>query len=870
MRPSEIANAIKPFVLGWIKDVSSNSGSSGGAGTGVAVHDFLGPYHTRPSLSAGQFLASPAAATGLPDFRSIALSDIQSVADTRYALAGRLINAGGGLTGGGALTADVTIDVGAGTGITVGADAVNVNQGFAFSWSASHAFGAGLTVSGANTITFGGDVTLSRSTADLLALGANDSIGTASFTSGFAGSGWRVNYAVATGYSAEVDNLVVRQQMRVYELLIQKIRSGNGSYLFAPGGKVSAVTGGPTYTLTFDTDHGLASNGTTQKDLVRAQKFDLGLGGVYTSVLQIESIISTTQLTATVISGAVPAVGYEYVRFGNTGDTNRQGGVYVTADDTNAPYIDVFDGVTSSADWQSTTKTKVRLGKLNGITDALFGALTGYGLYTQSGYFTGGIRATSGRIDGVLDIGTGGGIFQGTGTFATPTTGLKIWNDGGVGRMGGWSAGAPQWSINTSGQFVAGTVSYSGGYGSAQTDDRLRISASGVRFGVLPFVDNGHTIKHIEWANGITYVGKATGPLPYFNTYLDEPFESGVFQTSWAYWDTHARWALNGAEIELISDVKSSLGVREEYIIMRGARVRLETALAATSGILVGTATGAGAGDIYASGVAQLGSTANSYAPNVASNLLLNSSGTSSITFHDSGDTFGHLTFSAAEGFRIGGDWTGFGAKGVSIGAATGAGPGQLKTSGGANIGDTINGTVDGGIQLGRASTSEPFVQFANNSGTNKLGQMRGVNGGGLRFTNGDASVQWATFDSSGNFGVDGNLTGSSWSAATYDASWLTSVTAGSPQALSSKKFGDVVFVRGRVRRTGTGQTIGTLVSGHRPSGSIYRAAVSHDGSGNYASVILRVQSSGVITIEPTPGTNPVDIDCSMVFSVNS
>lgn len=140
MRPSEIANAIKPFVLSWIKDVSGNNGASGGAGTGVAVHDFLGPYHNRPSLTAGQFLASPAAATGLPDFRSIALSDIQSVADTRYALSGRLINAGGGLTGGGALTADVTLNVGAGTGITVGADDVNVNQGFAFAWTATHTY----------------------------------------------------------------------------------------------------------------------------------------------------------------------------------------------------------------------------------------------------------------------------------------------------------------------------------------------------------------------------------------------------------------------------------------------------------------------------------------------------------------------------------------------------------------------------------------------------------------------------------------------------------------------------------------------------------------------------------------------------------
>jgi len=51
-----------------------------------------------------------------------------------------------------------------------------------------------------------------------------------------------------------------------------------------------------------------------------------------------------------------------------------------------------------------------------------------------------------------LTLGTAGGIFQGTGTFASPTTGLKMWNDGGVGRIAGYNAGVLQWYGNTDGK----------------------------------------------------------------------------------------------------------------------------------------------------------------------------------------------------------------------------------------------------------------------------------------------------------------------------------------------------------------------------------------------------------------------------------
>lgn len=59
-----------------------------------------------------------------------------------------------------------------------------------------------------------------------------------------------------------------------------------------------------------------------------------------------------------------------------------------------------------------------------------------------------------------LTLGVNGGIYQGSGTFATPTTGLKIWNPtGGAtdgGKIAGYNGGAIQWYANTDGKLYAG------------------------------------------------------------------------------------------------------------------------------------------------------------------------------------------------------------------------------------------------------------------------------------------------------------------------------------------------------------------------------------------------------------------------------
>lgn len=59
-------------------------------------------------------------------------------------------------------------------------------------------------------------------------------------------------------------------------------------------------------------------------------------------------------------------------------------------------------------------------------------------------------------FDGAIGLSSNGGIYQGTGTVSSPTTGLKIWNEGGVGRIAGYNGGTAQWYADTDGTLRAG------------------------------------------------------------------------------------------------------------------------------------------------------------------------------------------------------------------------------------------------------------------------------------------------------------------------------------------------------------------------------------------------------------------------------
>lgn len=103
-------------------------------------------------------------------------------------------------------------------------------------------------------------------------------------------------------------------------------------------------------------------------------------------------------------------------------------------------------------------------------------------------------------FDGAIGISTSGGIYQGTGTFAIPTTGLKFWNDSGVGRIAGYASGALQWYANTSGQLMAGAghvildatgITFSDASGTYTDDTALKFKRStGEQIGALYAFNN--------------------------------------------------------------------------------------------------------------------------------------------------------------------------------------------------------------------------------------------------------------------------------------------------------------------------------------------------------------------------------------------
>jgi hypothetical protein len=254
-------------------------------------------------------------------------------------------------------------------------------------------------------LTISGSTILGDSTSDSVTFntGINTSPG---FTSGFTGGGWRLSYS-NTSSSLELDNLTVRGTMRVYELLINQIRATNGTLFVSSVGKVETVSGGPTtFFLTFDTGSGgTLGHGFLAGDIIRAQRVNPGNPSsfVYRSDMTVTGITPDGKTVTASLSGSStpPSGGFEFVRLGNTTTGSRQGTVYLTADDTNAPFIDVIDGVTSHADWNTASgsnRLKTRMGRLNGISSS-FGLLTGYGFYASgSAYLEGGINAAFGKI----------------------------------------------------------------------------------------------------------------------------------------------------------------------------------------------------------------------------------------------------------------------------------------------------------------------------------------------------------------------------------------------------------------------------------------------------------------------------------------
>lgn len=205
------------------------------------------------------------------------------------------------------------------------------------------------------------------------------------FVPGFLGEGFKI-WVENGNWNIECDNLTVRQTMNVFELLIQKIRSVNGAIVVSQSnGKVTAVEDtGTQYKITFGEEFPTFQEG----DLIRCQAWSKNNIKFYW--VEVKSAADGYVLCdKSEFNNVVPAVDDEVVQMGNTKNAERQALIYITAQESGKPYIEILNGVKTKS---LTGTDRTRLGDLSNIVDPDFtgeAAVKGTGFYSTNAFLKG-------------------------------------------------------------------------------------------------------------------------------------------------------------------------------------------------------------------------------------------------------------------------------------------------------------------------------------------------------------------------------------------------------------------------------------------------------------------------------------------------
>lgn len=233
------------------------------------------------------------------------------------------------------------------------------------------------------------------------------------FVSGFAGHGWKIWEYVKGKWMLEIDSIRVRGQFTVFEMLISKVRAIIGAQAITQGcGKIKTADlseDGTAYLITLED----ADMSFMEHDFIRCQEFT-GSQKVYH--VEIESIVdgiirvplSEFDLDEEGIVLNPPAPGDDIVQFGNSSHdekyVGRHSAIYMHADETGQPAIDMLDGIYSK-DWSDCLK--VRMG--GDIPSS--GGLKGF--YCMNGM----IKAVDGNGDIIYEFAPDGSVNLGKGNI---------------------------------------------------------------------------------------------------------------------------------------------------------------------------------------------------------------------------------------------------------------------------------------------------------------------------------------------------------------------------------------------------------------------------------------------------------------------
>ena len=244
------------------------------------------------------------------------------------------------------------------------------------------------------------------------------------FRSGFLdGYGWSLFRSVVQNalgvnedkYTLEIDNLVVRQSMRVFEMIISQLLGENDNRVFTAMMEVDHfdAASGKVY---FDNKDGQLYNPFRQHDYIMVQQFNpAAVPGASPSgyvIKQYELLIAavgsgyengkrvdwvtfynfTSSSNAT--AAELIAKGDTFTRVDNAVDEERKGIVTITTVGPKTPYIDIIHGLKTDP----LHAMKGRIGNLEGLHTPQFGWLKGFGEYLNNLYAVGQFKmATTGE-----------------------------------------------------------------------------------------------------------------------------------------------------------------------------------------------------------------------------------------------------------------------------------------------------------------------------------------------------------------------------------------------------------------------------------------------------------------------------------------
>ncbi len=234
------------------------------------------------------------------------------------------------------------------------------------------------------------------------------------FVAGFlTGKGWRLKNepvenaagVLENKYNLELDNLIVRGSMRIFEMIISQLLGENDNRIF---------------TAMMEVDHFDAESGRVYLDTKEGRMYNSFRKGDYIMVQQYNGLPSeendhyvtknyellvkevgtegegedrlawvTFENFTSSMAGAKPEKLIKkrdtFVRVDNVSDTDRKGIIQVMTVGSDTPYIDILHGLKTNPD----SALKGRIGCLKGIRHPVLGQLKGFGEYLNNLYAVG-------------------------------------------------------------------------------------------------------------------------------------------------------------------------------------------------------------------------------------------------------------------------------------------------------------------------------------------------------------------------------------------------------------------------------------------------------------------------------------------------